>query len=61
MRDLCDRKDEARGKFLDMDEYVRRKEKELEETKTRLKQLRQEYEPYKGQDDLNTLLRYFRK
>lgn len=59
MRDLYDRKDEAREKFLDMDNYVREKEEELAETKARLEQLQKEYEPYKAQDDLNTLLEVF--
>jgi len=61
MRDLYDRKDEAREKFLDMDNYVRQKEKELAETETRLQQLKQEYEPYKAQDDINLLVSIFPK
>jgi|GEM_PF-1402622 len=56
---LYDRKDEAREKFLDMHEYVQKKEKELATMETRLNQLKQEYEPYKAQDDLNTLLEVF--
>ena len=59
VRDLYDRKDEARDKFLDMDEYVRRKEKEVADMKARLEQLKQDYEPYKAQDDLNVLLEVF--
>jgi len=59
IRDLYDRKDEAREKFLDMHDYVQKKEKELEAMETRLNQLRQDYEPYKAQDDLNTLLEVF--
>jgi len=59
VRDLYDRKDEAREKFLDMHEYVQKKEKELEAMETRLQQLRQDYEPYKAQDELNTLVEVF--
>jgi hypothetical protein len=59
MRDLYDRKDEAREKFLDMDNYVQQKEEELAETKTRLEQLQKEYEPYKAQEELNTINKYF--
>ena len=59
IRDLYDRKDEAREKFLDMHEYVQKKEKELETMETRLQQLRQDYEPYKAQEDLNAINKYF--
>jgi hypothetical protein len=59
IRDLYDRKDEAREKFLDMHEYVQKKEKELETMETRLQQLRQDYEPYKAQEELNTIEKYF--
>ena len=54
--DMYDRKDEAREKFLDMDDYVQRKEKELAKMKARLEQMKQDYEPYKAQEDLNLLL-----
>lgn len=59
--DMYDRKDEAREKFLDMDNYVRQKEKELAETKARLEQLKQQYEPYKAQEDINLLVAVFPK
>jgi hypothetical protein len=59
MRDLYDRKDEAREKFLDMDEYVWRKEKELADMEIRLQQQKQEYEPYKAQEELNAINKYF--
>jgi len=55
VRDLYDRKDEAREKFLDMHEYVQQKEKDVTEMQARLEQLKQDYEPFKAQDDLNTL------
>ena len=59
VRDLYDRKDEAREKFLDMDDYVRRKEKERADLEKRLQQLKQDYEPYKAQEKLNLLLDVF--
>ena len=54
--DLYDRKDEAREKFLNLHEYTQQKETEISEAETRLEQLRQDYEPYKAQDDINLLL-----
>lgn len=59
--DMYDRKDEAREKFLNMDNYVRKKEKELAETKARFEQLQKEYEPYKAQEDINLLVSIFPK
>ena len=59
IRDLYDRKDEAREKFLDMHEYVQKKEKELATMENRLLQLRQDYEPYKAQEELNAIDKYF--
>ena len=59
IRYLYDRKDEAREKFLDMHKYVQKKEKELETMETRLQQLRQDYEPYKAQEDLNAINKFF--
>ncbi|MDR3129703.1 MAG: plasmid recombination protein [Tannerellaceae bacterium] len=59
VRDLYDRKDEARDKFLDMHDYVRNKEKEISGIESRLQQLKQEYEPYKAQEDINLLFSVF--
>lgn len=61
IRDLYDRKDEAREKFLNMHEYNKQKENEISETESRLAQLKQDYEPYKAQDDLNLLLGLYPK
>jgi hypothetical protein len=61
IRDLYDRKDEAREKFLNMHEYNKQKENEISETKFRLEQLKQDYEPYKAQEDLNLLIGLFPK
>lgn len=59
VRDLYDCKDEAREKFLDMHEYTRQKEMEISAMETRIEQLKQDYEPYKVQDDINLLLSVF--
>ncbi|NLK93219.1 MAG: mobilization protein BmpH [Bacteroidales bacterium] len=59
VRDLYDRKDEAREKFLNMHEYTQQKETEISKLKTRIEQLKQDYEPYKAQDDINLLLDVF--
>lgn len=59
IRDLYDRKDEAREKFLNMHEYNKQKESEISEAETRLEQLKQDYEPYKAQEDMNLLLELF--
>jgi hypothetical protein len=53
IRDLYDRKDEVREKFLDMHERNKQKEGEITEKEQRLEQLKQDYEPYSAQDDLN--------
>jgi hypothetical protein len=59
IRDLYDRKDEAQEKFLNMHEHTRKKETEITNLETRIKQLKQDYEPYKAQDDINLLLSAF--
>ncbi|MDH6356354.1 MobV family relaxase [Parabacteroides sp. PF5-9] len=59
IRDLYDRKDEAREKFLNMHEYTQQKEKEISNLETRIERLKQDYEPYKAQDDINLLLSVF--
>lgn len=59
VRDMYDRKDEAREKFLNMHEYTQQKEAEIADLETRIEQLKQDYEPYKAQDDINLLLSVF--
>jgi archaellum component FlaC len=59
VRDMYDRKDEAREKFLNMHEYTQQKETEISNLETRIKQLKQDYEPYKAQDDINLLFSVF--
>ncbi|GHT78910.1 mobilization protein BmpH [Bacteroidia bacterium] len=59
--DLYDRKDEAREKFLDMDNHVRQKDRELTCIEAKLQKAKQDYEPYKAQEDMNLLLGIFPK
>lgn len=59
VRDMYDRKDEAQEKFLNMHEYTRQKETEISDLETRIEQLKQDYEPYKAQEDINLLFEVF--
>lgn len=59
VRDLYDRKDEAREKFLNMHNYTQNKEKEITEMESRLQQLKRDYEPYKAQEEVNAIHKYF--
>lgn len=59
VRDMYDRKDEAREKFLNMHGYVQQKETEMSNLENHIEQLKQDYEPYKAQDDLNLLYEVF--
>lgn len=61
IRDLYDRKDEAWEKFLNMDEYVRRKEKELEEVETKLEQAKHELDSNNVRADFNLMRELFPK
>ncbi|KAA6323590.1 hypothetical protein EZS27_026983 [termite gut metagenome] len=54
VRHVYDMKDEARDKFLAMDEYVRRKDNKLTIIETK-----QDYEPYKAQEELNLIHELF--
>lgn len=58
-RDLYDRKDEAREKFLNMHEYTQQKKEEISNLETRIEQLKQDYEPYKAQEELNQIHELF--
>lgn len=42
-----------------MHEYTQQKETEIADLETRIEQLKQDYEPYKAQDDINLLLNAF--
>ncbi|KAA6311523.1 Plasmid recombination enzyme [termite gut metagenome] len=53
VRHVYDLKEEARNKFLAMDEYVRRKDNELTSIEAKLQKAKQDYEPYRAQEELN--------
>jgi hypothetical protein len=55
VRDMYDLKDEAQEKFLAMDEHIRQKDKELATIETKLAKAKQDYEPYKTQEELNLI------
>jgi len=55
VRDLYDRRDEVRDKFLDMDKYLHQKEQEIATVEAKLQKAKQEYEPYKAQEELNLI------
>jgi hypothetical protein len=59
VRDMYDRKDEAREKFLDMDKHVQDKIEKLAIVEAKLQKSQQEYEPYKAQEDLNLIHELF--
>lgn len=61
VRDLYDRKDEAREKFWNMDKFLSQQEKTLTAQEERLQQLQKDYEPYKSQDDMSLLFSVFPK
>jgi hypothetical protein len=61
VRGLYDRKDEARDKYLDMDKYVRNKKDEIVTVEAKLRKVKQEYEPYKAQEELNLIHELFPK
>jgi hypothetical protein len=59
VRDMYDRKDEAREKFLNMDKRVQDKIEELTTVESNLQKIRQDYEPYKAQEELNLIHELF--
>ncbi|KAA6311304.1 hypothetical protein EZS27_037540, partial [termite gut metagenome] len=59
VRHVYDMKDEARDKFLAMDEYIRRKDNELTIIEAKLQKAKQEYEPYNAQEELNFINELF--
>ncbi|KAA6322867.1 Plasmid recombination enzyme [termite gut metagenome] len=59
VRHTYDMKDEARDKFLAMDEYAKQKNKELATIETKLQQAKQAYEPYIAQEELNRIHELF--
>jgi hypothetical protein len=59
VRHTYDMKDEARDKFLAIDEYAKQKNKELATIETKLQQAKQAYEPYIAQEELNRIHELF--
>ncbi|MDR3046019.1 MAG: plasmid recombination protein [Bacteroidales bacterium] len=59
VHDMYDLKDEAQEKFLAMDEHIRQKTKELATVETKLQKAKQDYEPYKAQEELNLIHELF--
>ena len=59
VRDLYDRKDEARDKFINMNQYLKQQEEKLTALEAKLQIAEQQYEPYKAQEELNALNKYF--
>lgn len=59
VRSLYDMKDEAREKFLNMDEYLKKKEKDVSNIESYIDKLKQDYEPLKTQEELNTIHKFF--
>ena len=55
VRDMYDRKDEAQDKFLSMDKRLQEKTQELTNIETKLQKVKQDYEPYKAQEELNLI------
>ncbi|KAA6343153.1 Plasmid recombination enzyme [termite gut metagenome] len=59
VRHIYDLKDEARDKFLAINEYAKQKNKELATIETKLQKAKQDYEPYKLQEELNLIHELF--
>jgi hypothetical protein len=59
VRDMYDRKDKVREQLLDMDRHVRDKKEELAVVETKLQKTKQDYEPYKAQEELNLIHELF--
>ncbi|GHV49009.1 hypothetical protein FACS1894181_06500 [Bacteroidia bacterium] len=53
--DMYDQKDEAQEKFLAMDKHIREKEEELAAIEPKPQKAKQNYEPYRAQDELNLI------
>jgi len=59
VRSLYDMKDEAREKYLNMDQYLKGKEKDVSAIESQMQKLKQDYEPYKAQEELNLVHKLF--
>ena len=60
-QDLYDLRDEAKEKFLNMNEHLKQQKDEFVALETKLQAAKQQYEPYKAQEDINLLLSLFPK
>lgn len=59
IHDMYELRDEAKDKFLTMDQYVRQREKDLSVIESKLQTAQKNYEPYKAQEELNTIHKLF--
>ncbi|MDH6309011.1 hypothetical protein M2451_001531 [Dysgonomonas sp. PFB1-18] len=53
--DMYEHRDRAKDEFLSIDEQIRLKERDKALLESKLEQLKQDYEPYKAQDELNRI------
>lgn len=53
--DMYEYRDRAKDEFLSIDEQIRLKERDKALLESKLEQLKQDYEPYKAQDELNRI------
>ena len=60
-QDLYDLRDEAKEKFLNINEHLKQQKDELAAIEAKLQTAEQKYEPYKAQEDINLLLSLFPK
>ena len=59
VRVLYDRRDEVRDKFFVMDKHLQQKKQEIATIEDKLQKAKQDYEPYKAQDELNFIHELF--
>lgn len=59
IHDMYELRDEAKDKFLTMDQYVRQREKDLSVIESKLQAAQKNYEPYKAQEELDTIHKLF--
>jgi len=56
---LYDRRDEVRDKFFAMDKHLQQKEQEIATIEAKLQKVKQDYEPFKAQEELNLIHELF--
>lgn len=57
--DMYEHRDKAKDEFLSIDEQIRLKERDKTLLESKIEQLKQNYEPYKAQDELNHIHELF--